>query len=158
MYSHEGPVLDLCWSADGSKLFSCGADKAARMFDLATNGNNGQAVQIGAHDAPIKCVRWIESPGGGILATGSWDKSIRVRASRHLGHFRTLIMPQYWDLKSSAPVASVQTQERVYCMDVQYPLLVVGTAERHIQIINLNQPTSIHKVRSRLILEICSYT
>ena len=80
MYSHEGPVLDLCWSADGSKLFSCGADKAARMFDLASNGNNGQAVQVGAHDAPIRSVRWIESPSGGILATGSWDKSIRVRA------------------------------------------------------------------------------
>jgi len=82
MYSHEGAVLDLCWSADGSKLFSCGADKAARMFDLAVNGNNGQAVQVGAHDAPIKCVRWIESPSGGILATGSWDKSIKVRAVR----------------------------------------------------------------------------
>jgi mRNA export factor len=78
MYMHEGPVLDLCWSADGSKLFSCGADKAARMFDLAVNGNNGQAVQVGAHDAPIKCIRWIESPGGGILVTGSWDKSIKV--------------------------------------------------------------------------------
>jgi len=125
MYSHEGPVLDLCWSTDGSKLFSCGADKAARMFDLS---NNGQAVQVGVHDAPIKCVRWIDSPGGGILATGSWDKSIR-----------------YWDLKSSSPVASVQTQEPVYCMDVRYPLLVVGTAEKHIQIINLNQPTAIHK-------------
>lgn len=152
MYMHEGPVLDLCWSADGSKLFSCGADKAARMFDLSINGNNGQAVQVGAHDAPIKCVRWIESPGGGILATGSWDKSIRVRTRNHLEHFQfsvfgILIILQYWDLKSSTAVASVQTQERVYCMDVQYPLLVVGTAERHIQIINLNQPTAIHKVR-----------
>jgi mRNA export factor len=158
MYSHEGPVLDLCWSADGSKLFSCGADKAARMFDLATNGNNGQAVQVGAHDAPIKCIRWIESPGGGILATGSWDKSVRVRDTcKRLGHFRTLIILQYWDLKSSIPVASVQTQERVYCMDVRYPLLVVGTAERHVQIINLNQPTLIHKARSHPMLKTCSY-
>lgn len=60
-YSHEGPVLDVTWSKvgslafveracrarskltgpfvhaqDGSKVFSAGADKAARMFDLAT--------------------------------------------------------------------------------------------------------------------------
>lgn len=33
-------------------------------------------------------------------------------------------------------------------MDVMYPLLVVGTAERHILIIDLNQPTTIHRVRA----------
>ena len=38
-------------------------------------------------------------------------------------------------------------QEIVYTMDVQYPLMVVGTAERHIQILNLNNPTTIFKVR-----------
>ena len=31
-------------------------------------------------------------------------------------------------------------------MDVAYPLLVVGTAERHIIIVNLTQPTTIFKV------------
>ena len=31
-------------------------------------------------------------------------------------------------------------------MDVQYPLMVVGTAERHIQIFNLTNPTSAYKV------------
>jgi len=37
--------------------------------------------------------------------------------------------------------------ERVYTMDVQYPLMVVGTAERHIQVLNLNNPTTVFKVR-----------
>ena len=31
-------------------------------------------------------------------------------------------------------------------MDVQYPLMVVGTAERHIQIFNLTNPTAAYKV------------
>ena len=76
MYTHEGPVLDLCWNGrDGSKLFSVGADKAARVFDVST----GQNSQVGVHDAPIKCARWFESPTGGILATGSWDKTVKVR-------------------------------------------------------------------------------
>ena|SRR5258708_37417413 len=75
MYRHEGPVLDICWNGkDGSKLFSVGADKAARMFDVST----GQSTQVGAHDAPIKCARWIEAPTGGVLATGSWDKTVKV--------------------------------------------------------------------------------
>lgn len=75
MYPHEGPVLDLCWNGrDGSKLLSVGADKAARMFDVST----GQSSQVGVHDAPIKCARWIDAPSGGILATGSWDKTVKV--------------------------------------------------------------------------------
>jgi mRNA export factor len=73
-YAHDAAVLDVCWSKDGSKLFSGGVDKAAKMFDLAT----GASQQVGAHDAPIKAVRWVEAPTGGILATGSWDKTVKV--------------------------------------------------------------------------------
>jgi mRNA export factor len=73
-YTHEGPVLDVCWNKDGSKLFSGSVDKAAKMFDLST----GQSQQVGAHEAPIRSVRWVEAPTGGILATGSWDKTVKV--------------------------------------------------------------------------------
>lgn len=123
-YTHEAPVLDVCWSKDGSKLFSSSVDYTAKMFDL----NSGQSMQVAAHDAPVKCVRWVDAPGGGILATGSWDKTIK-----------------YWDLRSPNPVATVNMAERVYSMDVKYPLMVVGTAQRHIQVISLNTPTQIFK-------------
>lgn len=36
--------------------------------------------------------------------------------------------------------------ERCYTFDVQYPLMVVGTAERHIQIFNLTNPNTAYKV------------
>ncbi|KIM33120.1 hypothetical protein M408DRAFT_325945 [Serendipita vermifera MAFF 305830] len=126
-YAHDAPVLDVCWNKDGSKLFSGGVDKAAKMFDLGT----GASQQVGVHDAPIKAVRWVEAPSGGILATGSWDKMVK-----------------FWDLRTPNPVASVNMADKVYSMDVVYPLMVVGTAERHIQIINLNNPTSIFKSMS----------
>ena len=77
MYSHEGPVLDVCWNKEGNKLFSGGADKAVRMYDVAT----GQPTQVGAHDGAVKCVKWIDAPTGGILATGSWDKTVKVELS-----------------------------------------------------------------------------
>ncbi|KAJ7183201.1 WD40-repeat-containing domain protein [Mycena filopes] len=124
MYQHEGPVLSVCWSQDGSKVISGGADNAGRMYDLAT----GQTTQVAQHDAPIKTVRWIETPQSGILATGSWDKTVK-----------------YWDLRAPSPIATVQLPERCYSMDVQYPLMVVGTAERHIQIYNLTNPTVLYK-------------
>ncbi|KDQ59327.1 hypothetical protein JAAARDRAFT_34068 [Jaapia argillacea MUCL 33604] len=124
MYSHQGPVLSVCWNKEGNKLISGGADNAARLFDVTT----GQSQQVAAHDAPVKVVKWIESPQGGILATGSWDKTVK-----------------YWDLRSAQPVGTVNLPERCYSMDVTYPLMVVGTAERHLQIFNLNNPMTVHK-------------
>ncbi|KJA26258.1 hypothetical protein HYPSUDRAFT_36528 [Hypholoma sublateritium FD-334 SS-4] len=124
MYQHQGPVLDVCWNKDGTKIFSGGADNAGRMFDVTT----GQATQVAQHDAPIKVVKWVDAPQAGILATGSWDKTIK-----------------YWDLRTPSPVATVTLPERCYTFDVQYPLMVVGTAERHIQIFNLTNPNTAYK-------------
>ncbi|KAG9353209.1 hypothetical protein JZ751_017785 [Albula glossodonta] len=40
--THTGPVLDVCWSDDGSKVFTASCDKTAKMWDL----NSNQAMQI----------------------------------------------------------------------------------------------------------------
>ncbi|KAJ7573657.1 WD40-repeat-containing domain protein [Mycena floridula] len=120
MYEHQGPVLSVCWNKTGDKLFSGGADNAGRMFDIAT----GQMSQVAQHDAPIKTVRWVDTQSG-LLATGSWDQTIK-----------------YWDLRTQNPVATVNLHERCYTFDVQYPLMVVGTAGLAIQIFNLNNPTT----------------
>ncbi|KAF8183986.1 WD40-repeat-containing domain protein [Pholiota molesta] len=114
MYQHQGPVLNVCWNKEGNKIFSGGADNAA--------------TQVAQHDAPIKVVKWVDTPQAGILATGSWDKTIK-----------------YWDLRTANPVATVTLPERCYTFDIQYPLMVVGTAERHIQIFNLTNPNTAYK-------------
>ena len=97
MYSHQGPVLGVCWNKarlififvsfrllrsmqEGNKVLSGGADNAARLFDITT----GQSQQVAQHDAPVKVVKWIDSPQGGILATGSWDKTIKVSSGTDL--------------------------------------------------------------------------
>lgn len=43
-------------------------------------------------------------------------------------------------------MTAVTLSERVYSMDVVFPLLVVGTAERNILIYNLSNPTVPYKV------------
>jgi mRNA export factor len=105
-----------------------GADKAARMIDLGAGQNT--AIQVAAHDQPIRSVRFFDSPQGGaqMLVTGSWDKTVK-----------------YWDLRQSTPAATLQCQERVYTLDVKDKLLVVGTADRYINVINLNEPTKFYK-------------
>lgn len=35
-------------------------------------------MQVAQHDAPIETVRWVDAPQARILATGSWDKTIKV--------------------------------------------------------------------------------
>lgn len=70
-YITNGPNHPL---QEGNKIFSGGADNAGRMFDVTT----GQTTQVAQHDAPVKVVKWIDTPQAGILATGSWDKTIKV--------------------------------------------------------------------------------
>lgn len=53
------------------------------MFDVTT----GQSQQVAQHDAPVKAVRWIDAQGG-ILATGSWDKTVKVRG--------VVRFPEFW--------------------------------------------------------------
>lgn len=49
------------------------------MFDITT----GQSQQVATHEGPIKSIKWVETPNGGILATGSWDKTLKVSATPH---------------------------------------------------------------------------
>jgi len=125
MYSHEAPVLGARWSSDGSRIASAGCDKIVRLYDPVSS----QTTQLGLHDAPIRCLRWVEAAGGSpILATASWDKTLR-----------------YWDGRQQQPIATVKLAERAYAMDAVHPFLVVGTAERNIQMVDLNNPTVIFK-------------
>ncbi|ODQ63789.1 WD40 repeat-like protein [Nadsonia fulvescens var. elongata DSM 6958] len=126
LYDHQAPVLSVHWSPDGSKVASGGADKAGRVYDLQT----GQSAQVAAHDATISSVRWVDiGPSQGpMIATASWDKTLK-----------------YWDLRQQNAISTVQLPERAYSMDSQKQLLVVGTAERQICVIDLSNPQTIFK-------------
>ncbi|KAI8848597.1 WD40-repeat-containing domain protein [Chytridium lagenaria] len=122
--THEAPALCCSWSKDGSKLFSGGADKVGKMMDLQT----GQTGVVASHDAPIKSAKFFDNQQGSILATASWDKTIK-----------------YWDLRTPNPIASVQLGERIYSMDVAGQLMVVGTADRNVLCFNLQNPSQPFK-------------
>lgn len=63
-----------------------------------------------------------------LCPTGGWDKCLK-----------------YWDCRSPTPALQVTLPERVYAMDVNHPLLVVGCADRHIWVYNLAQPDKPYK-------------
>jgi len=120
----QGPILDVCWHDDGTKVFMASCDKQVKMWDLQSN----QATQVAAHEAPVKIVRWVKAPNYTALMTGSWDKTLK-----------------FWDLRSQNPILSVDLGERCYAADVDYPMAVVGTAGRGIIIYTLEQQPKEYK-------------
>ncbi|XP_017772005.1 PREDICTED: mRNA export factor [Nicrophorus vespilloides] len=130
MQTCGGPVLDVCWSDDGTKVFMAGCDKQAKAWDLGSN----QVVQVAAHDAPIKTCHWIKAPNYSCLMTGSWDKTLK-----------------FWDTRSPNPILSLNLPDRCYCADVDYPMAVVGTAGRQIIIYQLEgKPEEYKRTESPL--------
>jgi mRNA export factor len=111
-------VLDTCFSADGGTVFSCGADKAVRMWQLNGNVPSGSVPQqIGVHDAVVRHVRFLPhcNNGQGLVVSGGWDRKLK-----------------FWDVRSPTPAGILELSERVYALDARGDLLVVGTADRQI--------------------------
>ncbi|KAJ8669870.1 hypothetical protein QAD02_001129 [Eretmocerus hayati] len=130
MQSMTGPVLDVCWHDDGTKVFMASADKMAKCWDLASN----QTMQVAAHDAPIKTCHWVKGVNYSCLMTGSWDKTLK-----------------FWDTRSPNPMLTISLPERCYCADVDFPMAVVGTAGRHLIVYQLDgTPKEFKQVESPL--------
>eukprot|EP00300_Choanocystis_sp_HF-7_P013902 c18496_g1_i2.p1 GENE.c18496_g1_i2~~c18496_g1_i2.p1 ORF type:complete len:361 (+),score=74.25 c18496_g1_i2:131-1084(+) len=120
----DGPILSCAWAGDGKSIFLACADKTAKIWTLGTS----QPPQtIAQHEAPIRHLQWI--PEINLLCTGGWDKVI-----------------SYWDTRQPNPALKVTLPERVYAMDCVHPLLVVGTANRHIVTYNLTNPSVVFKM------------
>ena len=111
-HENNSPVLGSCFSLDGSTVFSVGADKAVRMWQLGSSPPNNIAPQIGVHDAPVKSVGFLSS---NLVVSGGWDRKLK-----------------FWDTRSPNPAGTLELPERVYDLDVRGNLMVVATAGRHI--------------------------
>lgn len=141
--SHTGPVLCAAFSPDGSTLFTGGCDRAGRMWNLQANQSTQVAQvslvelqeQLGRlkmlvwlqHDASIKAMSFI--PEVNMLVTGGWDGYLR-----------------YWDVRAGRETLKVQMPERVYALDVAGEYVAVATANRHILVYSVRNPSSVLKV------------
>ncbi|KAK6079993.1 poly + rna export protein [Seiridium cupressi] len=123
MLTAGGPLLSCDWAKDGKMVLAGGADKTSHLLDC----QSGQQITVGSHDAPIRSVRFVDVPNsaGPIIASGSWDKTIK-----------------FWDIRQQNPAATLTCLERVYAMDSKAQLLVVGTAGCKIHLVNLSNPTA----------------
>lgn len=70
---------------------------------------------------PVKEVFFVADMGN-LIVSGSWDKTIR-----------------FWDGKSQNALLKLDVSERIYSMDIAFPVMVVAMAERRISVYDLNQ-------------------
>jgi len=99
------------------------ADKKIHVLQASS----GETMSFAAHDAPIRDVRFVDIPSAGapIIASGSWDKTVR-----------------YWDIRNtSQPIATLLCGERVYAMDTGGQTLVIATADKKFLLVDLANPT-----------------
>uniref|UniRef100_A0A8C2B3Q9 Apoptotic protease-activating factor 1 n=1 Tax=Cyprinus carpio TaxID=7962 RepID=A0A8C2B3Q9_CYPCA len=87
MHPHQGSVYYAGFSKDGSKIASCGANKALRVFKT-TSGE--KLLELQAHDEDILCCSF--SPDDRYIATCSSDRKVKVSVSVSVA---TLFVGQY---------------------------------------------------------------
>ncbi|ORX34874.1 hypothetical protein BCR36DRAFT_588545 [Piromyces finnis] len=92
-----------------------------RIYEVQQNGQTVPKAMI-THEGPALLCSW--SKDGSKCFSGGVDK-----------------IGKYWDLRSQKPVHTLNLPERCYTMDVLFPLMVVGTAEKHIHVYNLQNPS-----------------
>jgi mRNA export factor len=113
---HDAPVLCVDVVAGGNTVLSGGCDNVIKMWDPAqgTQSNN-----IGQHEKPVFFVKYI--PDTKIIVSGSWDNTIKG-----------------WDARQPNPIFTHSIPERMLCMDVSHPAVVVGTADKLIRVFDMS--------------------
>ncbi|KAJ1913146.1 RNA export factor gle2 [Mycoemilia scoparia] len=124
MVKHDKPALCCTWSPDGSLLFSGGADNLIRQLNVATQAT----AIVGKHDQPIQEIRVVTNNGALLLASASWDKTLK-----------------FWNLQSEMPVHTVNLPERPYAMDALDNLIVVGLSDCSFHYIDATNPNNVVK-------------
>ncbi|KAH6636178.1 WD40-repeat-containing domain protein [Chaetomium tenue] len=113
------PVLDCDFNKDGTIAVGASADKKLHLMDLKSS----QTMTLEGHTSPVRTVRFVDVPSANapIIASGSWDRTVR-----------------YWDMRQPQPIGVLELPERVYAMDTGGSLLAISTAENQLHFVNLH--------------------
>uniref|UniRef100_A0A0G4GW59 Anaphase-promoting complex subunit 4 WD40 domain-containing protein n=1 Tax=Chromera velia CCMP2878 TaxID=1169474 RepID=A0A0G4GW59_9ALVE len=112
-YDHAAPVLCVAWQDDSTALFSSSVDGEVKMYQIQSQ----QAKTVGKHDRGARFVYWVQELN--CIVSGGWDGRVR-----------------FWQGQPN-PVADVQLPERIFAMDVKFPVMVAATADHKVHIWNL---------------------
>jgi len=121
-------------------MCTASVDGTAKVLDCGS----GQQAVVGRHvvgdkPQPIRFVRAFQAGTQNILATASWDMSVK-----------------FWNLDQHNPAAplgefgAADIGERIYAFDIVYPRCVIGTARNQIHIYDLQSMRKMEQIQSPL--------
>ncbi|RKP08163.1 WD40-repeat-containing domain protein [Thamnocephalis sphaerospora] len=120
-FEHRAPVLDCCFGEDQRHAFSGGLDRRVRILDLTTKDER----ELGKQDDAVRSVVYL--PQAQLLATGSWDKTVRLYDTR----------------AATAETSRTEQPAKVFALDAAGYTLVAAMAERHVHVYdvrNMSEP------------------
>ncbi|CAD0056010.1 unnamed protein product [Aureobasidium pullulans] len=133
----EDSIQDLSWSPQSNHLSVASWDNKVRIYEI-----NGEGQSAGKALIDLAVTDQTQD-GTKVFAAGA-NKQVSM-LDLGSGSTTPQVTIKYWDLRQQTPAASVQCKERVYAMDTRDQLLVVATADRWVEIFNLNQPSQPYK-------------
>ncbi|PJF19258.1 hypothetical protein PSACC_00933 [Paramicrosporidium saccamoebae] len=107
----DAALLDCCFSDSDSVAFTGGLNRQVMRIDW----NTLKTSILGTHEDAVRSLVRCQSTG--ILFSGSWDSTVTA-----------------WDTNSATRTASLNVPGKVYSMDCAQNVLVVGMADRHVQV------------------------
>ena len=151
-YKNSAPPLDIVWGSNGSNIISAGCDKIIKIW----NPQQQSPMIIGYHSKPIRKIAFASdnnnnnnnSSPSSMVISGGWDKDLK-----------------YWDPKQStpyilnkesycselSPIFSLSLNERIYAMDLKFPLLCVALANKKVVIFDVRNPNKAIKEMNTLL-------
>jgi mRNA export factor len=94
-------------------------DGSIKVYDI----NSGQTADVGKHTAAISALHFV--PGMNTVVSSGYESNI-----------------QFWQLGNPNPVMTYNAENKVYTADFQFPMLVAGTGNEKIMIVDINNANS----------------
>lgn len=118
-YSFQSPALKCAWNDQNSQIYVGLMDGAIKVFDIGSQ----QVADVGRHSAGISSLHFV--PGMNTIISTGYESNI-----------------QFWQMGNPNPVMTYNAENKVYTSDFQFPMLVAGTANERIMLVDINNPNS----------------
>eukprot|EP01084_Bolivina_argentea_P183574 316754_1 len=125
-YKSDSPPLDVIWSSDGNNIISAGCDKIIKLYNPCTSTPS----IIGYHSKPIRKIALSEET----IISGGWDKQIKCWDPKQCS------VSSINNIQQLKPIGNINVSERVYAMDLIFPILCVALANKKVLIYDIRNP------------------
>jgi len=118
-YRFTSPALKCVWNDQCTQIYVGLMDGSIKIYDLGS----GQTADMGRHNVSISSLNYV--PGQNVLVSTGYENIIN-----------------FWQAGNPTPVLTINADNKVYAADFQYPMLIAGTANERIMMVDITNTNS----------------